>query len=69
MTGGAFERLDLTPEHKPALVREETTELPAAAEAASDSDSDLSAKQLEKKTKRAGENLKTTLDTPVAPAA
>ncbi|GAB4097683.1 lactate dehydrogenase [Brachybacterium horti] len=67
MTRGAFQKLDLTPEHKAAFIREETTELRAAAEAANASGSDLSVKEIEKKIKRAEENLKKTIDTPVDP--
>lgn len=62
MTRGAFQKLDLTPEHKADFIREELSELRDAHTAAAGSGNDLSVKEIEKKVKRAEANLKKTLD-------
>lgn len=62
MTRGAFQKLDLTPEHKAEFIRTELTELREAQETALGSDNELSVKEIEKKIKRAEERLNKTLD-------
>ncbi|OYN88885.1 hypothetical protein [Parenemella sanctibonifatiensis] len=62
MTRGAFQKLDLTPEHKADFSRAELTELREAHSAASEAGSELSVKEIEKKVKRAEERLKKELD-------
>ncbi|PZT98925.1 MAG: helicase [Gordonia sp. (in: high G+C Gram-positive bacteria)] len=62
MTRGAFQKLDLTPEHKADFIRAELTELREAHSAASEAGSELSVKEIEKKVKRAEERLKKELD-------
>lgn len=62
MTRGAFQKLDLTPEHKADFIREELSELRESHAAAAGAGSDLSVKEIEKKVKRAEANLQKALD-------
>lgn len=67
MTRGAFQKLDLTPEHKADFIRSETVDLRAALENANASGNDLSVKDIEKRIERADQALKKTLDIPADP--
>lgn len=61
-TRGAFQKLDLTPEHKADFVRAELLELREAQGHAAEAGNELSVKEIEKKVKRAEESLKKALD-------
>lgn len=64
MTRGAFQKLDLTPEHKAEFIRTELDELRQTLKAAEGDERGLSVKQLEAKIKRAEERMKKTLEQP-----
>lgn len=62
MTRGAFQKLDLNPEHRAEFIRSEIGELREAHENAIEAGNELSVKELEKKVKRAEEKLNKTMD-------
>ncbi|MDN6301463.1 MAG: methyltransferase domain-containing protein [Brachybacterium sp.] len=62
VTRGAFQKLDLTPEHKADFIRAELVELREAQENATEAGNELSVKEIEKKVKRSEEGLKKALD-------